>query len=64
MPFSSTSVEPELQPAIELAFEAAGRELRLTPGRILSSHQKAVEAPGLRLDAIKGGGGPGLGQSS
>lgn len=44
MPFSSTPVEPELQPAIELAFEAAGRELRLTPGRILSSHQKAVEA--------------------
>ena len=38
MPFSSTSVEPDLQPIIELAFEAAGRELRLTPGRVLTSH--------------------------
>ena len=44
MPFSSTSVEPELQPAIEIAFEAAWRELRLTPGRVLSSHQKAAKA--------------------
>ena len=38
MPFSSTSVEPDLQPIIELAFEAAWRELRLTPGRVLTSH--------------------------
>ena len=38
MPFSSTSVEPDLQPVIELAFEAAWRELRLTPGRVLTSH--------------------------
>ena len=37
MPFSSTSVEPDLQPVIELAFEAAWRELRLTPGRLLTS---------------------------
>ena len=40
MPFSSTSVEPDLQPVIELAFEAAWRELRLTPGRILTSHHE------------------------
>jgi hypothetical protein len=40
MPFSSTSVEPDLQPVIELAFEAAWRELRLTPGRVLTSHQE------------------------
>ena len=38
MPFSSTSVEPDLHPVIELAFEAAWRELRLTPGRGLTSH--------------------------
>ena len=40
MPFSSTSVEPDLQPVIELAFEAAWRELRLTPGRVLTSHHE------------------------
>ena len=40
MPFSSTSVEPDLQPVIKLAFEAAWRELRLTPGRILTSHHE------------------------
>ena len=40
MPFSSTSVEPDLQPAIELAFEAAWRELRLTPGRVLTTHNE------------------------
>ena len=27
-----------MQPVIELAFEAAWRELRLTPGRVLTSH--------------------------
>jgi hypothetical protein len=44
MPFSSTSVEPHLQPAIERAFEAAWRELRLTPGRVLSPEQKEARA--------------------
>jgi hypothetical protein len=44
MPFSSTSVEPHLQPAIERAFEAAWRELRLTPERVLSLEQKAARA--------------------
>ena len=44
MPFSSTSVEPDLQPEIELAFEAAWRELRLTPGRVLSAHDKSARA--------------------
>ena len=44
MPFSSTSVEPDLQPVIELAFESAWRELRLTPGRVLSSQDKAARA--------------------
>ena len=40
MPFCSTSVEPDLQPVIELAFEAAWRELRLSPGRGLTSHHE------------------------
>ena len=40
MPFSSTSVEPDLHPVIELAFEAAWRELRLTPGRVHTSHRE------------------------
>ena len=40
MPFSSTSVGPDLQPVIELAFEAAWRELRLSPGRGLTSHHE------------------------
>jgi len=44
MPFSCTSVEPDMQPAIELAFEAAWRELRLTPGRALSREQQAARA--------------------
>jgi hypothetical protein len=44
MPFSSTSVEPHLQPFIERAFEAAWRELQLTPGRVLSPHQKSNRA--------------------
>ena len=45
MPFSSTSVEPDLQPVIELAFEAAWRELRLTPGRVLTSqHERSTRA--------------------
>ena len=44
MPFSCTSVEPDMQPAIELAFEAAWRELRLTPGRALSREQQAAHA--------------------
>ena len=44
MPFSSTSVEPELQPVVELAFEAAWRELRLSPGRVLSHEQKKARA--------------------
>ena len=34
MPLSSKSVEPDLYPVIELAFEAAWRKLRLTPGRV------------------------------
>ena len=44
MPFSSTSVEPHLQPVIELAFEAAWRELKLAPGRVLSPHEKSIRA--------------------
>jgi hypothetical protein len=44
MPFSSSSVEPDLQPVIERAFEAAWRELRLTPGRVLSPHEKSIRA--------------------
>ena len=40
MPFSDTSVEPDRQSVIELAFEAAWRELRLTPGRVLTSHHE------------------------
>ena len=45
MPFSSTSVEPDLQPVIELAFEAAWRELRLSPGRGLTSqHERSARA--------------------
>jgi hypothetical protein len=44
MPFSSTSVEPDLQPVIERAFEAAWRELRLPPGRVLSPHEKSIRA--------------------
>ena len=39
MPFFSTSVEPDQHPVIELAFEAAWRELRLTPGRVHTSHR-------------------------
>ncbi len=44
MPFSSTSVEPHLQAVIEHAFEAAWRELELTPGRVLSPCQKSARA--------------------
>jgi hypothetical protein len=40
MLFSSTSVELDMQPVIERAFEAAWRELRLTPGRVPTSHQE------------------------
>ena len=57
MPFSSTSVEPELQSVVELAFEAAWRELRLTPGLVVSPHQKAARAElGRRIKkaAVKG----------
>ena len=48
MPFSSTSVEPDLQPVIELAFEAAWRELRLMPGRVLTSHHEMSTRAGWR----------------
>jgi hypothetical protein len=44
MPFSSTSVEPHLQPVIERAFEAAWRELRLTPGTARTPHDKSIRA--------------------
>ena len=47
MPFSSTSVEPHIQPVIELAFEAAWRELRLMPGRVLTSHREISDRAGL-----------------
>jgi hypothetical protein len=57
MPFSSTSVEPNLQPVIERAFEAAWRELQLTPGRVLSPCQKSTRAElarRIRAAAAKG----------
>lgn len=44
MPFSSTSVEPHLQPVIELAFEAGWRELQLTPGRVLTPQENSVRS--------------------
>ena len=61
MPFSSTSVEPDLQPVIELAFEAAWRELRLTPGRVLTSHEKSARAElarRIKTAAAQGGRDP------
>ena len=51
MPFSCTSVEPDMQPAIERAFEAAWRELRLTPGRALSREQAARAELARRIKA-------------